>query len=87
MFSLVLQSCLDHKPDVYTSEVHVQEKLPSGKSSTSSEEDEVLKSETGTPANYETKSDQNQDKQAKPVIPGLGVYSDSSDSEASSSES
>ena len=72
---------------MYTSELHAQEKVPSGKSSTSSEEDEVLKSKTDTPSNYETKSDQNQDKQAKPVIPGLGVYSDSSDSDASSSES
>lgn len=70
-----------------TSEVHAQEKVPSRKSSASSEEDEVLKSKTGTPANCETKTEQNQEKQAKQVIPGLGVYSDSSDSEASSSES
>ena len=31
----------------------------------------------------EYKTDYNQGKQEKPVIPGLGVYSDSSDSEAS----
>ena len=84
---MIVQFCVDHKTDVCTSEVHAQEKVPSGKSSTSSEEDEVVKNKTGTSANYETKSEQNQDKQAKPVIPGLGVYSDSSDSEASSSES
>lgn len=78
---------LDQKKDVSTSEELAQEKVPSGKSSTSSEEDEVLKIKTGVATNYETKYEQNQDKQAKPVIPGLGVYSDSSDSEASSSES
>lgn len=70
-----------------TAEVHAQENVPSGKSSTTSEEGEVLKSKTGTPVNYETKSEQYQEKQAKPVIPGLGVYSDSSDSETSSIES
>ena len=70
-----------------TSEGHAQEKEPSGKSSTSAGEDKVLKNKTATPVNYETKSEQNQEKQAKQVIPGLGVYSDSSDSEASSSDS
>ena len=70
-----------------TSEGHAQEKVPSGKSTTSSGEDKVLKSKTATLVNHETKSEQNQEKQAKQVIPGLGVYSDSSDSEASSSES
>lgn len=70
-----------------TSEGHAQEKVTSGKSTTSSGEDKVLKSKTATPVNNETKSEQNQEKQAKQVIPGLGVYSDSSDSEASSSES
>ena len=83
---MIVQCCLDHKTDAGTAEVHAQEKAPSGKSSTSSEEDEVLKTKTGIPVNYESKSEQNQEKQAKPVIPGLGVYSDSSDSEASSSE-
>ena len=70
-----------------TADFRGQEKVPSGKSSSSSEGHEVLKSKTGIPVNYETKSEQYQEKQAKPVIPGLGVYSDSSDSEASSSES
>lgn len=65
--------------------------MPSRKSSTSLEEDElkeeILKSRTDTATKYETKPEHNQEKQAKQVIPGLGVYSDSSDSEASSSES
>ena len=70
-----------------TSEGHAQEKVPSGKSSTSLGEDKVLKSKNSSAVNCETKCEQNQEKQAKQVIPGLGVYSDSSDSEASSSES
>lgn len=77
----------NHETDVRISEGHAQEKVSSRKSTTSSGEDIVLKSKTATPINYETKSEQNQEKQAKQVIPGLGVYSDSSDSEASSSES
>lgn len=74
-----------YETDVCTSEGHAQEKVPSGKSTTSSGEDRVLKSRTATPLNYE--SEQNQEKQTQLVIPGLGIYSDSSDSEASSSES
>lgn len=57
--------------------------MTSEKSNPSSEDDE----EPSTATRPEIKSEQNQEKQAKQVIPGLGVYSDSSDSETSSSES
>ena len=75
-----------------TSGAKEQEKEPSRKSSTSLEEDDakeelLSKNRTDTTTKYETKSEQKQEKQAKQVIPGLGVYSDSSDSEASSSDS
>lgn len=77
---------LDH--ETRTSELHALEKEHSRKSSTSLEEDEekeeLLRNRTDIATKYETKSEQNQEKQAKQVIPGLGVYSDS---ESSSSES
>ena len=66
--------------------------MSSEKSSTSSEEGELKKelftNRTDTATNCETKSElTRQEKQEKQVIPGLGAYSDTSDSESSSDES
>ena len=65
--------------------------MSSEKSSTSSEEGELKKlftNRTDTATNSETKSElTRQEMQEKQVIPGLGAYSDSSDSETSSDES
>ena len=63
----------------------VQEKSASKESNTSLREDEITVQ--SLPNRTENKPECNQVKQEKPVIPGLGVYSDSSDSEASSSDS
>lgn len=62
-----------------------QEKGASKEPNTSLREDEIT--EQSLPNRTENRPKHSQLKQEKPVIPGLGVYSDSSDSEASSSDS
>lgn len=50
-------------------------------------EERNIRSEKSSASKCETKSGINQEKQEKQVIPGLGAYSDSSDSDSSSDES
>lgn len=61
------------------------EKGASREPNTSLREDEIT--EQSLPNRTANRPKHSQVKQEKPVIPGLGVYSDSSDSEASSSDS
>lgn len=74
-----------------TSETHEERNIRSEKSSASAEEDDLKKrpfaNRTDSASKCETKSGINQEKQEKQVIPGLGAYSDSSDSDSSSDES
>lgn len=70
---------------------HEERNIRSEKSSASAEEDDLKKrpfaNRTDSASKCETKSGINQEKQEKQVIPGLGAYSDSSDSDSSSDES
>lgn len=76
-------------PHTVTSETHEERNIRSEKSSASAEEDDLrpFVNRTDSASKCETKSGINQEKQDKQVIPGLGAYSDSSDSDSSSDES
>ena len=78
-------------PHTVTSETHEERNIRSEKSSASVEEDDLKKrpfaNRSDSASKCETKSGINQKKQEKQVIPGLGAYSDSSDSDSSSDES
>lgn len=74
-----------------TSEILGEKNITSHKSSTSSEEDDLKKkhfaNRIDNVTKSKTKSGINQEKQEIQVIPGLGAYSDTSDSDSSSNES
>ena len=80
--SVIVYSFLDDKTVTTDKEKNEeQKKETTNKPDTSLSRNEI-KDQLST-NRTENKTDYNQEKQEKPVIPGLGVYSDSSDSEAS----
>ena len=84
--SVTVDSFSDHKSVTTDQDKNErQEKVTLTENSTSLAEDEI-KDKIIT-NRTENKTESNQAKQEQSVIPGLGVYSDSSDSESSASDS